>query len=157
MTTQPPNSSDSREEIRMLGKMAGLGFQFGSEIIAGLLLGWGFDAFFGTNPWGIAIGAVAGILVGLLHLFRQAIRINREMDRQEAARRSARRTTTPGDKRLFKGDQKQAQQMQLDLLEAQFDEALDHEQWKKAQDKRLDPGSEPQDDHDHNNTQPNDA
>lgn len=152
MSPQPSTKMASPEELRLLWKMAGLAFQFGTEIIAGLLLGWGVDAFFGTGPWGVMIGTIAGILVGTLHLVRQSIRINREMDRAEAGRFKGGGPGSGGGPvsggPIPGGGEKEAQQLEEELLESEFDEALNHDQWKKAQDRRLSPGSDLEDDDD---------
>jgi hypothetical protein len=101
------------EETRLLWRVAGIGFQFGTEIIAGVLIGWAVDAYFGTRPWGIMVGAAAGIAVGIVTFIRGAIRINREIGK------------TPKE-RLWKP------------TEEVEEGDLTHEQWKAVRDVELD-------------------
>src|SRR5690554_6269635 len=82
------------EETRLLWRLAGMGFQFGTEIIAGVLLGWFVDRTFGTNPWGVMIGSLAGIAVATLDMVRKAMRLNREMDREAHRKRTLKPQTT---------------------------------------------------------------
>lgn len=132
MSSQPSRNGASREELRLLWRMAGLGFQFGTEIIAGVLLGWAFDAWLGTQPWGVVVGAVAGILVATLDLVRRAVQLNRSMDASDRARLTRNNAgDSPGQAAT---DEAPADD---DALDSEFDEAMNHEQWKSLQDKRL--------------------
>lgn len=56
--------------------MVGVGGEFVSHVLAGLLLGWGVDWAFNVRPWGILGGAIAGLLVGTAQFIRAAMRIN---------------------------------------------------------------------------------
>ena len=65
---------DARQ--RRIGyQMFGIGWATASEVIAGLLVGWFIDWSFGTGPWGLVAGGVAGVVVGMWSLVRQAIRL----------------------------------------------------------------------------------
>ncbi len=79
------------EEIRIGWRMAGLGFQVATEVAAGALLGWLFDRWRGTDPTGLLIGAIVGIVVGLWSLIKGSLKLNRELD---ALHPAGPRTTT---------------------------------------------------------------
>ena len=68
-------------EMRVGWRMAGIGMQVASEVAAGVLLGWLFDYWRGHGTIGVIIGACAGIGVALWSLIRNALRLNRELDR----------------------------------------------------------------------------
>ncbi len=41
-------------------------------LLGGALIGYGFDALFGTVPWGLLVGLFAGIVVAFRNVFRIA-------------------------------------------------------------------------------------
>jgi ATP synthase protein I len=148
--TRKPGTASS-EELRLLMKMTGLAFQFGTEIIAGVLLGWGFDKLFGTQPWGVLIGSLAGIAVATLDLLRKAIQMNRQMDAapgppapgSPGSPGSARTRGGPrspldlsgkrtGTKPSTPGSRDTTAEIEKD------EDELDHERWKAAKDEELD-------------------
>lgn len=62
--------------------MAGLGMEVSFQVIAGALLGWGFDQWRGTAPKGIMTGSIIGIVIAMWSLVRGALKMNRMLDRQ---------------------------------------------------------------------------
>ncbi|MEB3197936.1 MAG: AtpZ/AtpI family protein [Candidatus Sericytochromatia bacterium] len=52
--------------------MSGFGAAYGLllSIFLGTGLGYGCDLTFGTSPWGLLLGALAGFAAGLYSLFR---------------------------------------------------------------------------------------
>lgn len=58
-----------------------------SQVAAGALLGWAFDSWRGTAPTGLVVGALAGILVGLWSLIKGALKLHRQLDRQNPVRK----------------------------------------------------------------------
>ncbi len=66
-------------------RMAGIGLQTSSEVIAGALLGMAFDWWRGQGNTGLLVGGIAGIVVGMTSLLRAAAKLNGEFD---AARRA---------------------------------------------------------------------
>ena len=54
--------------------MLGLGSQMLSEVVAGVLLGYGLDYFLGTPKRWVVVGAVAGVAVAMVTVFRLALR-----------------------------------------------------------------------------------
>lgn len=118
-------SGGSKEETRLLWKLAGMGFQFGTEIVAGVLLGWLVDRYFGTQPWGVVIGSLLGIAVAFLDLTRKAIRLNRDMDRMALGASKKPQAAPPAEQRTQDADRP--------------DEELTHEQWKARSDRDTEP------------------
>jgi F0F1-type ATP synthase assembly protein I len=76
----PPDRAQQRAETSIGWRMAGLGMQTSSEVIAGALIGWAIDKGFDCAPTGLLVGGIAGIAVGLTTLIRGAMRANRELD-----------------------------------------------------------------------------
>ena len=83
-----PRRGASEGEIRVGWRMGGLGMQVASEAGAGALLGWLFDAWQGTKPKGLLVGALVGITVALWSLIKGGLKLNRDLDREAARRRS---------------------------------------------------------------------
>lgn len=75
-----------RREQGIGWRMAGLGLQTSSEVIAGAAIGWCVDWYFQTGSKGLLVGAICGIVVGMASLIRGAMRVNAEFD---AARRGS--------------------------------------------------------------------
>lgn len=55
--------------------MFGIGWMSASEAIAGLALGWLVDRVLGTAPWGLIVGGVTGVAVGMWTLVRRAVQL----------------------------------------------------------------------------------
>ena len=80
--TGDPAAKRAREgrRIERIGfRLAGIGGEFTSHVLAGLALGWGADWYFTIQPWGIITGLGAGLAVGTLQFVRHAAALNREM------------------------------------------------------------------------------
>jgi F0F1-type ATP synthase assembly protein I len=54
-------------------QLAGLGVELAGAVGGGCLLGYWVDCRFGTQPWGLVIGASVGIVGGLYNLVRKAV------------------------------------------------------------------------------------
>ena len=69
------------KETRIGWKMAALGWEFSSQVVAGVALGWGVDYFFpNMGHWGIIGGATAGVLVAVSTFIRNALKLNSELE-----------------------------------------------------------------------------
>ena len=77
-------------ERRVGFQMLGLGWQMSTEVIAGAVLGWGVDHFFGTAPKGVLVGSLVGIAVAIYSLVRGGLRLYKSVDRADAMRKQAR-------------------------------------------------------------------
>lgn len=62
--------------------MGAIGMEVVSLVAAGALLGWFFDQWKGTDPSGLLIGSVIGIIVGMWSLIRGSLKLNRELERR---------------------------------------------------------------------------
>jgi F0F1-type ATP synthase assembly protein I len=82
----PKPTQREREEVRMGFRMMGIGFEAVSQVVAGLLLGWLWDQWRGSEI-GVIVGGAAGVLVGVLSLVKSAWKLNAELDRSAAKRR----------------------------------------------------------------------
>ncbi len=83
LITLSPNARRNRDlkETRIGWKMAALGWEFSSQVVAGVALGWGADYLFpNLGHWGIIGGAGAGVLVGITTFLRSALKLNSELE-----------------------------------------------------------------------------
>lgn len=59
-----------------------IAFRLGTELtvatIIGGLLGYAFDYFFGSKPWGLVVGIVFGVAAGCLGVYRVAMTLTNE-------------------------------------------------------------------------------
>jgi ATP synthase protein I len=55
-----------------LAKAMRLSTEFVAGIIAGALLGWAADRYFGTSPWGMIVLLMLGFAAGLMNVMRAA-------------------------------------------------------------------------------------
>jgi F0F1-type ATP synthase assembly protein I len=81
------DSGESASDTKAMGKAWAIAMNFVFTIIAGLLLGWGFDVWRGTRPWGLLGGLVFGFVGAFIVIVRQT---NRD-DRREREARERRR------------------------------------------------------------------
>ncbi len=79
---EQPESDHREQEYRVGWKMAGLGLEVSTHVLAGALLGWLFDKWQGTAPKGVTYGAIAGIVFGMWTLVRGALKLNAQLDKR---------------------------------------------------------------------------
>jgi len=84
MTAGPTkrHTGDVEAEIRVGYRMAGIGFEVGSEVAAGAILGWLTDRWLDTEPTGLLVGSIIGIVVALWTLIQRTLKLNRLLDRR---------------------------------------------------------------------------
>jgi F0F1-type ATP synthase assembly protein I len=88
--------SRAEAESRRLWRLAAMGGTMASEILAGLLIGWGLDILFRTSGRPLMItGTVVGVVVGLTTFIRSAVAESRKASRE--AGRIAHRLETGTD------------------------------------------------------------
>lgn len=86
---QVDDKDDLHEKTTRVGwRMAALGGETASYVLAGALLGWGIEVLFDLE-WGILIGAVVGILCGIMNLIRGSLRLNAHLEEQARKRRGS--------------------------------------------------------------------
>lgn len=64
----------------------GVGLDFASFVGAGALIGWGAQRLFGWHP-ALMTGAIVGLVCGGWKLFKDARDLNRDLTREEQARK----------------------------------------------------------------------
>lgn len=75
MTTKPSSDDRTSSEAKQTEQRRGLvGLwsltQFGWQVAACILIGWGIDRYFGTLPWGTLACSVIGLVVAVYQLIR---------------------------------------------------------------------------------------
>lgn len=73
-----PTDHNTAETARMSGLAWSTGFVLFGAIILMMLIGWGADLLFGTQPWGMIGGLVIGAVIGFIQLFRVSSEIFRK-------------------------------------------------------------------------------
>lgn len=69
----PVDPERIKEERRRAWQLAmSVGWELASSTILGVFAGWAVDKKFRTSPWGVLVGAFAGISLGLYSLIRTA-------------------------------------------------------------------------------------
>ena len=77
MTGRKTRARSQYEQDMKLGwRMMGHGLELVGEIGAGILIGYAADWYFNTSPRWTAVGAIAGVVIGLINFIRAAIRIH---------------------------------------------------------------------------------
>jgi F0F1-type ATP synthase assembly protein I len=59
-------------------KLSGLGVELVGAVGGFTLMGWLWDRYHETSPWGVVIGAVLGLVGGMYNLIRQALNASKE-------------------------------------------------------------------------------
>ncbi|MGE0823257.1 MAG: AtpZ/AtpI family protein [Candidatus Binatia bacterium] len=67
------------------GKYGAIGFEFAGATIGGILLGRYIDSYFGSAPWGILLGAIAGLAGAVYRLtfVMQRLSSRRDLDNRK--------------------------------------------------------------------------
>ena len=76
--------------------MFAIGYMSASEAVAGLLLGAGVDWAFGCGPWGLVVGGIAGVGVGMWSLVRRSLQLQSTLGRRLDGRPGAVRAKAKG-------------------------------------------------------------
>jgi ATP synthase protein I len=74
-----------------MGRAWAIAMDFVFTIVAGLLLGWGFDKWRGTAPWGLLGGLVIGFTAAFMIILKQSAK----EERAEKARNSVGKPPPP--------------------------------------------------------------
>lgn len=71
---RPASGSSSSGEIGDARSALGLAFRIGLElvvaVVVGVAIGWAFDRWLGTRPWGMILFFFLGVAAGMLNVYR---------------------------------------------------------------------------------------
>lgn len=76
-STAQPGDGEGEEEHSpwfVAGVFGALGFEFVGFIIGGYVVGYAVDSKFGTEPWGVLVCVLLGLVGVLWHVYRVAKR-----------------------------------------------------------------------------------
>jgi F0F1-type ATP synthase assembly protein I len=73
---EEPNSS------RGSSGLSGIGFEFVGAVAGLTAAGYFWDRHFGSDPWGLLIGAVLGVVGGAYNMIRQSLAASRASGRE---------------------------------------------------------------------------
>jgi len=93
---KPPAPKSNAFFSSVDASMLGLGSQMLSEVVAGVLLGYGLDYMLGTRNRWIVVGAIAGVVVAMVAVFRIALRPQTPRRTPPGTRPAARTSPTAG-------------------------------------------------------------
>jgi len=68
--SRPPPEPTVQKDVRGLAQALRLSSEFVAGTIVGVGLGWGFDHFLGTSPWGLIVFTLLGFSAGVLNMMR---------------------------------------------------------------------------------------
>lgn len=68
--------------VNAIGSAGTIGLHLASGPIAGLVMGWLVDDYFGVAPWGVMVGLVLGIVAGFKMVFEDLRKLEREQARE---------------------------------------------------------------------------
>lgn len=101
-TKRPKADGDGRVSSEKVGA-GGIGqaFKLSSEFIAGIVVGAGlgylFDQFFDTTPWGMIVLLLLGFCAGILNVLRSAGMVAESEMRLRPAQEMAKKSSKDGD------------------------------------------------------------
>lgn len=76
-----PAGAPSEDGAGASRKALALGLRIGLELVVavfvGVALGWAFDRWLGTGPWGLIVFLFLGFAAGVMNVFRVALRMER--------------------------------------------------------------------------------
>ena len=62
---------------------SGVGLELAGAVAGFALVGYWIDLHYGTNPWGVVVGVILGIVGGLYNFVREALQATREAQRED--------------------------------------------------------------------------
>ena len=64
-------------------RLSGMGFEFAAAIVGFVLVGYWIDRRYDSAPKGVLIGAALGIIGGGYNMLRTALKVSRQVNREE--------------------------------------------------------------------------
>ena len=71
-------SGPPKRPVNPIWRLSGLGIELASPLLAGMLIGWLLDKWFGTKPTLLIVFSIAGLVVGMVDFIRSALRAQRD-------------------------------------------------------------------------------
>ena len=88
LASKRPRESESEQRGKGSASGYAMALRLSSEFIAGILvgtgIGWLFDRFLGTSPWGLIVFLLLGFAAGVLNVLRSAGMIAEPEDGRKA-------------------------------------------------------------------------
>ncbi|HEX7183774.1 MAG TPA: AtpZ/AtpI family protein [Thermoanaerobaculia bacterium] len=70
-------ADDSKQRASWV-RLSGIGFELVAAVAGFTLIGYWWDRHFQTEPWGLLVGALLGLVGGMYNLIRQSLLASRE-------------------------------------------------------------------------------
>jgi len=102
MADHPRESASRNVQRRSSGaRLAGMGFELVAAVGAFILVGYWWDRHFGSEPKGLIVGALLGLIGGMYNLIRQSLLATRDASAgsEIAGSETAGPERTDGDKK----------------------------------------------------------
>lgn len=74
-------ADDSRQRASWT-RLSSVGFELVAAVGGFILVGYWWDRHFGSEPWGLIVGAALGLIGGMYNLIRQSLLASREADKK---------------------------------------------------------------------------
>ena len=62
-------TKETRESLKIIGQVSSMGIAMVLATVFGLAAGYFFDKWLGTQPWGLIVGLVMGIIAGYRNIY----------------------------------------------------------------------------------------
>ncbi len=62
-------SKETRESLKVIAQVSSMGIAMVLATVFGLVAGYFFDKWLGTDPWGLIVGLVMGIIAGYRNIY----------------------------------------------------------------------------------------
>lgn len=74
---RPPSEDGAGASRKALALGLRIGLELVVAVFVGVALGWAFDRWLGTGPWGLIVFLFLGFAAGVMNVFRVALRMER--------------------------------------------------------------------------------
>lgn len=80
---KPPMADKKRDRPTWI-RFSGVGFEFTAAVVGFALIGYWIDYSWNSQPWGVLIGVVLGLVGGTYNLIRESTAAFKEFESKEA-------------------------------------------------------------------------